>query len=77
LDAQSNTFVYSLPWTPAMIYTLGFAADSNAPLAAVDIAPFVFYAYAMLVVMFVTILLGIGQNDNLDKVKKLEKQTIK
>ena len=34
MDAQSNTFVYCLPWTPAMIYTLGFAADSAAPLTA-------------------------------------------
>lgn len=73
MDAQSNTFVYSLPWTPAMIYTLGFAADSNAPLVALDIAPFVFYAYAMLAVMFATILLGIGQNDNLDNLKKAKK----
>jgi Na+/H+ antiporter NhaC len=73
LDAQSNTFVYSLPWTPAMIYTLGFAADSNAPLVAVDIAPYVFYAYAMLAVMFVTILLGIGKNDNLENIKKIKK----
>ncbi len=69
LDAQSNTFVYSLPWTPAIIYTLGFAADSSAPLVALDIAPYVFYSYAMLAVMFATILLGIGQNDNLDKIK--------
>lgn len=73
LDAQSNTFVYSLPWTPAIIYTLGFAADSSSPLAALDIAPFVFYSYAMLVVMFTTILLGIGQNDNMDKLKKVKK----
>ena len=73
LDAQSNTFVYSLPWTPAIIYTLGFAADSSAPLAAVDIAPFVLYAYAMLAVMFASILLGIGQNDNLGKLKKVKK----
>ncbi|WP_313343360.1 Na+/H+ antiporter NhaC family protein [Sedimentibacter sp.] len=69
MDAQSNTFVYSLPWTPAMIYTLGFAADSSAPLAALDITPYVFYAYAMLAVMFATILLGIGQNDNMDRIK--------
>lgn len=73
LDAQSNTFVYSLPWTPAMIYTLGFAADSNAPLAAFQITPYVFYAYAMLAVMFATILLGIGQNDNMDKMDKAKK----
>jgi Na+/H+ antiporter NhaC len=73
MDAQSNTFVYSLPWTPAIIYTLGFAADSNAPLIATDIAPYVFYAYVMLVVMFATIFLGIGQNDNMEKIKKVKK----
>lgn len=71
LDAQSNTLVYSLPWTPAVIYTLGFTADSKAPLIASDITPYVFYAYGMLAVMFVTIILGIGQNDNLDKSGKL------
>lgn len=75
LDAQSNTFVYSLPWTPAVIYTLGFAADSSAPLVAADITPYVFYAYAMLAVMFTTVLLGIGQNDNMDKIKKV-KETV-
>lgn len=73
LDAQSNTFVYSLPWTPAIIFTLGFAADSSAPLIASDITPYVLYAYAMLAVMLVTIFLGIGQNDNMDKVKKTVK----
>ncbi len=73
LDAQSNTFVYSLPWTPAVIYTLGFAADSSAPLVAADITPYVFYGYAMLAVMFTTVLLGIGQNDNMDKIKKVRK----
>ena len=73
LDAQSNTFVYSLPWTPAIIYTLGFAADSSAPLVASDITPYVFYAYAMLVVMFITTIVGIGQNDNLGKENKVKK----
>lgn len=69
LDAQSNTLVYCLPWTPAMIYTLGFAADSSAPLVATQITPFVFYSYAMIAVMFVSIILGIGQNDNMEKSK--------
>lgn len=73
LDAQSNTLVYCLPWTPAVIYTLGFAADSNAPLIAAEITPFVFYSYAMLAVMFVTILLGIGKNDNMENLKKNKK----
>jgi Na+/H+ antiporter NhaC len=73
LDAQSNTFVYSLPWTPAIIYTLGFAADSSAPLVASDITPYVFYAYAMLVIMFITTIVGIGQNDNLGKESKVKK----
>lgn len=70
LDAQSNTFVYSLPWTPAVIYTIGFAKDSAAPLTATQITPYVLYAYAMLAVMFVTIILGIGRYDNMDKSKQ-------
>lgn len=71
LDAQSNTLVYALPWTPAIIYTMGFASDTMAPLAAVDIAPYVIYAYAMLAVMFVSIIFGIGRYDNLEG-KELE-----
>ncbi len=66
LDAQSNTLVYALPWTPAIIYTMSFARDTLAPLSAVDIAPYVFYSYAMLLVMFTTIILGIGRYDNLE-----------
>ncbi len=63
MDAQSNTLVYCLPWTPAVIYTLGFAADSSAPLTAAQVSPFVFYSFAMLIVMAVTILFGIGRKD--------------
>jgi len=74
MDAQSNTLVYTLPWTPAMIYTLGFAADGAAPLTATQVMPCVFYCYAMLAVMLITILLGIGRNDGM---KKLEKNSIK
>lgn len=65
LDAQSNTLVYSLPWTPAIIYTIGFAKDSAIPLTATQIAPYVLYSYAMLAVMFVTIIFGIGRYDNI------------
>ncbi len=67
LDAQSNTFVYALPWTPAIIYTIGFAKDSIAPLTATEIAPYVFYSYAMLLVMFISIIFGIGRYDNMEK----------
>lgn len=74
LDAQSNTLCYALPWTPAMIYTLGFAADSSAPLVATQVMPYVFYSYAMLAVMFISILVGIGQNDNLGKASKQKKE---
>ncbi|MEA4986657.1 MAG: Na+/H+ antiporter NhaC family protein [Anaerovorax sp.] len=70
MDAQSNTLVYCLPWTPAMIYTLGFAADSSAPLTAVQIMPFVFYSFAMLAVMFISMVFGIGRYDFLDKLKE-------
>ena len=63
LDAQSNTLVYSLPWTPAIIYTIGFAKDSIHPLTAIEITPYVLYSYAMLAVMFFTIIFGIGRHD--------------
>ncbi len=69
LDAQSNTLVYSMPWTPAIIYTIGFAKDSAVPLQAAEVTPYVLYSYAMLAVMFVTIILGIGRYDNMKKVK--------
>ncbi|SHK03046.1 transporter, NhaC family [Geosporobacter subterraneus DSM 17957] len=66
LDATSCTLVYSLPWTPAIIYTIGFTRDGIHPLTAMEVTPFVFYAFAMLAVMFGSILLGIGRNDNMD-----------
>lgn len=69
LDAQSNTLVYSMPWTPAIIYTIGFAKDSAVPLQAAEVTPYVLYSYAMLAVMFVTIILGIGRYDNMKKAK--------
>lgn len=68
MDAQSNTLVYCLPWTPAMIYTLGFAADGAAPLSALQVMPCVFYCYVMLVVMFVSMIFGIGRKDYMDKL---------
>ncbi len=75
LDATSCTLVYSLPWTPAIIYTIGFAKDSIHPLSALDVTPFVIYAYAMMAVMFVSIVLGIGRNDNMKNIKGKEKNT--
>ncbi len=67
LDAQSNTLVYSLPWTPAVIYTIGFAKDSVCPLTAIEVTPYVLYSYGMLAVMFITIIFGIGRYDNMEK----------
>ncbi|GAU79260.1 Na+/H+ antiporter NhaC family protein [Fusibacter sp. 3D3] len=66
LDATSCTLVYSLPWTPAIIYTIGFTQDSAYPLTALEVTPFVFYAIAMLIVMVASTLLGIGRNDNMN-----------
>lgn len=74
LDATSCTLVYSLPWTPAVIYTIGFARDSMHPLTALDVTPYVIYAYAMMAVMFVSILFGIGRNDNM-KSAKIKKES--
>lgn len=66
LDATSCTLVYSLPWTPAIIYTIGFTQGSSHPLTAMEVTPFVFYAFAMLAVMIGSIFLGIGRNDNMN-----------
>ena len=63
LDAMSNTLVYALPWTPAVVFTMGFAPETSAPLSALHITPFVVYGYALLVVMVASILLGIGRRD--------------
>ena len=72
LDAQSNTLLYALPWTPAILLTLGFATGTAAPLVPMDITPFVFYGYALMMVMFVSIALGIGRNDG----RKQEEATV-
>lgn len=63
LDAMSNTLVYALPWTPAVVFTMGFAVETSAPLSALQITPFVVYGYALLVVMVASILLGVGLHD--------------
>ncbi len=67
LDATSCTLVYSLPWTPAIIYTIGFTKDTMHPLTALEVTPFVFYSFALLVVMIGSIFLGIGRYDNIDR----------
>lgn len=64
-------YVATLPWTPAIIYTIGFAKDSAVPLSAIQVTPYVLYAYAMLAVMFVTIIFGIGRHDNMEQAKKV------
>lgn len=74
LDATSCTLVYSLPWTPAIIYTIGFTRDGIHPLTAMEVTPFVFYAFAMLAVMLGSIILGIGRNDNMDLKKRKKEQ---
>jgi Na+/H+ antiporter NhaC len=70
LDAQSNSLVYAMPWTPAIIYTLGFANGTDAPLTGLAITPFVLYGYVLMIVMFVSIFLGIGRQDNMAKLKR-------
>lgn len=69
LDSQSNSLVYALPWTPAVIYTISFAKDTAAPLSAIQVTPYVLYGYILMAVMFASIALGIGRDDNMKKVK--------
>ena len=74
MDAQSNTLAYCLPWTPAMVYTLGFAADSTAPLTAGMIIPCCFYCFAMLVIMTVSIFTGTGRHDLMDQLPEEQRK---
>lgn len=74
LDAQSNTLAYCLPWTPAMVYTLGFAADSTAPLTAAAIIPCCFYCFAMLVIMTASIFTGTGRHDLMDQLPEEQRK---
>lgn len=69
LDSQSNALVYALPWTPAVIYTISFAKDTAAPLTAIQVTPYVLYGYILMAVMFTTIALGIGKDDNMKNIK--------
>ncbi len=75
LDATSCTLVYSLPWTPAIIYTIGFAKDTIHPLTALEVTPFVLYAYAMMAVMLASIVFGIGRYDNMKNKPSEEKKS--
>jgi len=68
MDAQSNTLAYCLPWTPAVVYTLGFAKDSGAPLTGVQIMPMTIYCFVMFVVMTVSIIFKLGRKDFMDKL---------
>lgn len=64
LDAQSNTLLYALPWTPAILLTVGFTVGTTHPLIPLEITPYVFYGYTLMLVMFVTIALGVGRQDS-------------
>jgi Na+/H+ antiporter NhaC len=78
LDATSCTLVYSLPWTPAIIYTIGFTRGGIHPLTALEVTPFVFYAFAMLAVMVGSVILGIGREDNMNgrTIEDFEKEDV-
>ncbi|MDD7363582.1 MAG: Na+/H+ antiporter NhaC family protein [Peptoniphilus sp.] len=67
LDAQSNTLAYLLPWTPAMVFTISFAAETSAPLIGVEVSPFVIYPMVLLVVMTASIFIGIGRKDGMNE----------
>lgn len=66
LDAQSNTLCYAVPWSPAVVYTISFAAGTSAPLSGIQVTPYVLYGYILLVVMTASIFLGIGRRDGLE-----------
>ena len=58
LSGHSVTFCYCAPWTATMMLTLGFANAAGSPLTGIQIMPFMFYAYALTIVLFVTSFVG-------------------
>lgn len=79
LDATSCTMVYALPWTPAIIYAIGFTSGGIHPLTALEVTPFVFYAFVMLAIMVVSIIFGIGRDDYMNgrTIEDFEEQDAK
>lgn len=65
ISAHAVTFTCVGPWTATMMLAVGFASGTAAPLNAIEITPFVIYAYVTTIVMFATTFLKIGQNDGL------------
>ncbi len=65
LDAQSNVVAYVLPWTPAMVFTVSSATNSQVPLIASNITPFIVYPYVLFIVFTISIFLGIGRKDGM------------
>jgi len=79
LDATACTLAYSLPWTPALLLTQSLAKEANAQfgdvvpaLTPVQMAPWIVYAWALLVVMIFAIITGWGRTyigENGEEVK--------
>lgn len=74
MDAQSCTWCYSLPWTCTMMYILSFTVGTDAPLRGIQLTPYCFFTFAMTVVMFGSIFLGIGRKDFMDCQPAVEKE---
>lgn len=66
MDAQSVTWCYSLPWTCTMMVILGFTVGTDAPLMGVQIFKYCFFTFAMTIVLFASIFMGIGRKDYMD-----------
>ncbi len=67
MDAQSCTWCYSLPFTCTMMYILSFTVGTAAPLSGIQIFKYCFFTFAMTIVMFVSIFLGIGRKDYMEE----------
>ncbi|MBS4535187.1 sodium:proton antiporter [Clostridium sp. D2Q-14] len=86
LDATACTLVYALPWTPALLLTKSLAEEANAQFGSLvpvfettKITPWIFYSWAMLAVMIISVLSGWGMEyigKNGEPVKKLGKEMV-
>lgn len=84
LDATACTLVYSLPWTPALLFTQSFAKAANEQfgdlvpaLTPNQLAPWITYCWVLLAIMVFAVVTGWGREyvgPNGEPVKKLEKE---
>lgn len=80
MDAFSNTIVFTLPWTPALLLVTAASVEANTAygsmvpvISATQIVPWIFYCWVLLAVMIFAVITGWGRkftNTNTNESKE-------